>query len=149
MFDGLSERELLLYFALVWIAAVAVWILLDFLGNNWPKRRFRARGYRVPSSPRRHRQVVRSLRRFRDEEVRETLETSKGRSTLSFSHKRQIRAASRRRPWWSPDDDTDTPTADSDDREAVEGNDRPELDSGSDAPTQAGDESGRSGNTSR
>lgn len=101
MFDGLTERELLLIFALVWIGAVAIWILLDFLGNNWPKRRFRARGYRIPNSPRRRGEVVSSLRRYRDEEVRETLESATGRPTLALSRTRRKRAEQRRRPSWA------------------------------------------------
>lgn len=100
MIDGLTERELLLYFALFWIGAVAVWILLDYLGNNWPKRRFRARGYRVPMAPWRRRHVVRSIRELRDEEVRETLESATGKSTLAVSRRRRVRSAERPRPWW-------------------------------------------------
>lgn len=117
MFDGLTERELLLIFALVWIGAVAVWILLDFLGNNWPKRRFRARGYRIPNSPRRRGQVVSSLRRYRDEEVRDTLEEATGRPTLALSRKRREQTRLRRRPEWPADEQPP----------AVPPPDRPEL----------------------
>ncbi|MDH4168738.1 MAG: hypothetical protein OEW42_04030 [Acidimicrobiia bacterium] len=100
MFDDLTERELLLYFALFWMAAVAVWILLDFLGNNWPKRRFRPRGYRIPMGPRRRREVTRAIRQLRDEEIRQTLESARGRPTTSLSKARQIRTAARPRPSW-------------------------------------------------
>jgi len=130
VFDGLTERELLLIFALVWIGAVAVWILLDFLGNNWPKRRFRARGYRVPGSPRRRGEVVSSLRRYRDEEVRDTLESATGRPTLALSRKRRQRTDQRRRPAWSeerPPLVEEAPT-------------QPELEVGTDGDRPRGDE---------
>ena len=47
---------------------------------------------------------MRSLRRFRDEEVRETLESATGRPTLSLSRKRRRRTEARRPPDWSQDE---------------------------------------------
>lgn len=115
MLDGLTEREMLAVFGLFWVGAVAVWILLDFLGNNWPKRRFRARGYRLPWHPGRRRQVTDSLRRLRDEEVRETLESSRGRPTLTRSRARRIRAELRERPSWGRRTRHDEPGGSADD----------------------------------
>ena len=92
----LTQNELILYCGLAWAGAVAVMIALDYLGNNWPKRRFRPRGWLEPRQLTQRLGFRRKVRAVKDEQIRETLEQNLGTPTLAVSRKRRQAAIDRR-----------------------------------------------------
>ncbi len=71
-------------------------IALDYLGNNWPKRRFRPRGWLEPRQLTQRLAFRRKVRAVKDEQVREALERNLGTPTLALSKKRRQAAIDRR-----------------------------------------------------
>ncbi len=89
MFEDLTEQELLIRFALAWVAGALILMLLDYLGNNWPKRRFRPRGYQVPRNPLLRPRFRREVRAIKHEQIRQTIESEFGTPSLALSAKRR------------------------------------------------------------
>lgn len=90
----MTDLELIALFAGSWIAAAAIWMLLDWAAR--PKHaRFRPKGDRIHRGPFSYRHFRRVRRAEENEEVRLRIEQRYGRPTLALRQKRRLQVLAR------------------------------------------------------